>query len=719
MRFVPQLDPADCGPACLVMAASHYGTRASLARVRQSAGTDANGTNLAGLVRAGQDLGFRTEAFRGDCEALASLGSTPVILHLRLGTPSGDVDHFAVLRRQNPRRVVVWDPQYGQVTMPWDQFDLLWTGYLVTLTPDQGPRPGPSNEGALRRFLPLLDPHRRTLVGVALASLTLAVLGILTSLYYRVLVDDVLPARAEWTLHAVGLAVLLATGLQVLLEASRKKLLLVLSTQVDFGLLFTIVKHLFSLPLSTLQAQPVGDLVSRLDQISEIREAMADGFLVLTLDLLLILSVGTVLAHESVLLFFLSLVSVPATAAVVAIFARWFRGSYQKLLAESSQAHAQLVEALSGAGTVKALNGESRFVRNYRLKQNDVLRSALAIGQVENHQSLVLSLIRGWASQVLTWAGALLVLHGELTLGQLLSFGVLAGFFTGPLQRLVNLQPQVQKAIASARRIAEILDLEPETSGSKDVTDLSGPLELRNVCFCYGTRRNVLRSVSLKVNSGEQVALVGASGSGKSTIIKLLLRLYDATDGDVLIGGHRVQDLTFGALRGQIGYVPQDIVLFSGTIADNLRWERSDISDDDLWLALERAGADDFVRRLPRSLGTEMGDRGSSFSGGERQRLALARALVRKPKILVLDEATSQLDPPSERAFLDRLKTLRGPDLTILMVAHRLTSIVDSDRIIVFDGGAIVAEGTHQNLLNSADGPYRYLWTQGGNPAAS
>jgi ATP-binding cassette subfamily B protein len=305
-----------------------------------------------------------------------------------------------------------------------------------------------------------------------------------------------------------------------------------------------------------------------------------------------------------------------------------------------------------------------------------------------------------------------------MSLGELFSFNALLGYFLGPLNRLVNLQPKVQEALVSADRIMEILELDEEFEEDPEKTRVSryirpekieGEIQLKNVDFTYGTRRQVLFDINVFIKKGEWVAFVGESGSGKSTLVKLLLKFYKPQNGDIVLDNNNLEDLDTFYLRSKIGYVPQDIFLFSGTIADNISLHKSDATIEDIIEASKKAGAHEFISKLPGRYNTRLSERGSSLSGGERQRIALARALLGKPELLIFDEATSSLDNISERSIHETLKNLRKEKVTTILIAHRLTTVINCDKIFVMEHGRIVEEGTHEQLKVNK-GLYQKLW---------
>jgi len=380
----------------------------------------------------------------------------------------------------------------------------------------------------------------------------------------------------------------------------------------------------------------------------------------------------------------------------------------------SSQAESQslLVETVSGMATVKGSSAEAssfdkieqRFMRAYWPQYKTGLMGIA--------QSIIVGLFDGWGGNILFWIGSVLILDGKVSLGQLISFNALLGYFLGPLQNLINLQPSLQEAYVAARRVGEVLDL-PEEQNEKATLlrpeRIIGPIDFQNVDFRYGSKKLVLQDVSFAVPAGTSVGIVGPSGSGKSSLIKLLLKFYNPEKGSISIDGIDLQDVDNHYLRSKIGYVSQDVFLFHGTIRDNIALGKPDASFESIVEAAKQAQAHEFIAQMPNRYDTELAEQGSSLSGGERQRLAIARALLGKPDIIVFDEATSNLDTFSEAMLQETIWHLSDTGVTIFIVAHRLTTVTRCDQILLIADGKIKEQGSHEQLV-ALGGHYATLW---------
>jgi len=368
-------------------------------------------------------------------------------------------------------------------------------------------------------------------------------------------------------------------------------------------------------------------------------------------------------------------------------------------------------ESLNGISTIKALSTEEEVFLKAEDKVVDSINQGLRIGFWGNVQHSMQQFLTMTGNLAVFWVGSLFILEGKLTLGELISFNTLLAYFLGPLGRLITLQPSLQEAFVASDRLGEILDLPDEEeidSGKLEVDEVKGNIKIENLNFAYGSRGNIIKNVSLEIKAGQKVAFVGSSGSGKTTLTKLFMKFFPWEEGDISIDDYNLKDLDTESIRSKIGYVPQEILLFSGTVAENIAWGMPNAKPEQIIVASVLSQAHGFISKLPDRYGTYVGERGATLSGGERQRIALARIILRNPSILILDEATSSLDSVSEQAIMKTVNQL-SKDRTTIMVAHRLSTIRDCDQIFVLSDGQLVESGTHDELIEKAN-HYKQLW---------
>jgi ABC-type bacteriocin transporter len=714
MKHIPQLDETDCGAACLAMVASHYKTKQTITSIRQIAGTDRQGTNLAGMVKAAQTLGFDSKALKGNADALKPGLPLPFIAHTQQPSESGVLLHFVVVYGLNEKNVKVADPGKGKLRLSRDDFLKLWTGYAVFMSPKADFTPKQEAKGLFARFLPLLRPYTGALVEVGLASLLLIIFGILGSLYFRYLIDEVIFSRAQTTLMVLSIGVIVLTLFQVLLGAVRNHLLLHFSLKVDFGLIFSYFRHVLRLPMGFFDSRKTGEILSRMEDAQKIRGALSEAAISVVMDSLMVVVVGVVLFFQARSLFWIAILVVPLSSLVVWLYSKPYARRYRELMGQSAEVQSYLVESINGSATVKALNAAELVNDEFEKRQMKAVWTGYRLGVSQNIQSLFVGLIDGWGNNVLFWVGSYLILKDQLSLGQLVSFNALLGYFIDPLKRLLNLQPHLQEAFVAADRLGEILDLPEEIKAEGRWLKpevIHGRIEARDLAFRYGTRRLVLDGINFVIEPGSWAAFVGPSGCGKTSLVKLLLKFYEPERGELRIDNNNIGDIDTIHLRTRIGYVPQEVFLFSGTIADNIALHQPDADLDAIVAAAKRAGAHDFIVDLPQRYNTVLSERGASLSGGERQRLALARALLGCPELLIFDEATSNLDSISERLIHKTLESLRDSKTTTIVIAHRLSTVMHCDKIFVMDQGKIVESGKHDELVHSG-GLYARLWEE-------
>ena len=710
MKYVHQLDSSDCGAACLAMISSHYGSIHSVTQIREAAGTDRLGTNLQGMIQAAQTLKFDAKAVKGTYQTLSPELPVPFISHwINL---DGN-HHFIVVRKIDSKRVHVLDPgdkERRHYTI--DQFMKQWTGYALFVNPTPDFKLNQEKKGTLRKFLPLLLPHHRTILLLLLASFFLTIIGIVSSLYFQFLIDEVLGAKAEVTLHVLSLGLVLLTLFKVLLTSVRSQFLQHFSLKTSLALSLSYVKHVLTLPMRFFDSRKVGEILSRFEDGEKIRSILSTAAISMLLDLGMMIFAGFYLFFQSTVLFFITIITVPLSALTVYAFAKFFGENYRSQMAQNADNQSFLVETLNGIATVKGLNAEQFSFHEFEKRLVMYQKLGKKAWDLGNIKETITGLIDGWGANLIFWIGAFLILKDQLSLGQLITFNALSTYLTGPLKRFIDLQPALQEAMVAADRMGEVMQLPPERDPGKTLLSpglFHGCFEVKDITFRYGTKRPVLMNLNFTIDPGSKVAFVGPSGCGKSTLIKLFLKFYNPEMGNILLDGHSLLDLDISYLRSRIGYVPQDVFLFSGSVRENLCLHQQDATFEEIVNSAKRAQAHEFISELPERYDTVLAERGSSLSGGELQRLALARALLGKPDILIFDEATSALDVITEKAVHETIWNLSNEGLTTILVAHRLATVVDCDKIFVMEKGRIIEAGTHDELVKMG-GSYTKLW---------
>ena len=478
-----------------------------------------------------------------------------------------------------------------------------------------------------------------------------------------------------------------------------------------------VFTHLQELSFSFFDRSDTGDLISRVTNDTDaIGEAFTSGLIQVASDILILFMTVAVMFSINVQLSLASMIVVPMIVAIAIIFNSKFRAAYQMQRTRISNVTSKLQETISGIREIQSFTRERDVMREFRNANLENFQANLRATKVWGTFFPTIQLMQAIGTGIVILYGGWLSLTGALgpiedAIGTLITFMLYVGMFFGPIFDLTNFYNTIQSAFAAAERIFEILDVEPEIKDSEDAVEIPkvrGEIEFRNVTFGYDSKRPVLHNISFHIKPKETVALVGPTGAGKSTIVKLLCRFYDAQKGQILIDGHDIKKIKRKSLRRQMGIVLQETFLFSGTIMDNIRYGRPDASDDMVMAAAKLVGAHEFIERLPNGYNTKIGEGGAGLSVGQKQLISFARALLRNPAILILDEATSSIDPYTDLLIRKAMKLLLK-DRTSIIIAHRLSTVRDADRIFVIDNGRIVEEGTHEDLLRKG-GLYSRLY---------
>ncbi len=621
---------------------------------------------------------------------------------------------FAILYDANAKEITLGIPEKGIVRYSPEDFQRLWgeKGEVMML---EVAKETPQQKFGLQWFLPSLRRYRWVLIVVLFASFFVQLFGLANPLMIQVIIDRVIQQNSTDTLQVLGLFLVVVAIFEALLSSLRTYLFVDTTNRIDLALGAEIIDHLFRLPLRYFEKRPVGELSSRVNELENIRQFLTGTALTVVLDSIFSVIYIIVMFIYSWKLTLVSLGSIPLFVGVTLIFAPIVRRLLRRKAENYARTQSYLVEALSGIQTVKAQNIElkarwqwqERYARYVSAGFKTVLTSTIA--------SSTSDFLNKLSALLVLWVGAYLVLEKEITLGQLIAFRIISGYVTGPLLRLAQLWQNFQETALSLERLSDIIDTPQEESEEERNNILmplvTGKIKYENVSFRFGAHGPLqLTNVNVEIPVGTFVGIVGQSGSGKSTMTKLLPRLYEPASGRILLDDYDVNKVELYSLRRQVGIVPQDSLLFEGTIQDNIALTRPDASSEAIIEAARVACAHDFIMELPQAYNSPVGERGSNLSGGQRQRIAIARTVLQNPRLLILDEATSALDYDTERQVsLNLMEALRGR--TVLFITHRLSTIQNADLILVMDRGSIVEQGSHRELM-AERGRYYALYQQ-------
>ncbi|MEQ9548238.1 MAG: peptidase domain-containing ABC transporter [Coleofasciculus sp. G3-WIS-01] len=631
---------------------------------------------------------------------------------------------FAVLYEAKPRELVLGVPELGIVRRkPADLLDSLpqpetedgESPAAIPVLLVQRTKHTQQQRFGLQWFLPSLVRYRQVLILVFIASFFVQLFGLANPLMIQVIIDKVIVQNSIDTLHVLGFFLVIIAIFEALLTSFRTYLFVDTTNRIDMHLGSEIIDHLVRLPLRYFEKRPVGELASRINELENIRQFLTGTALTVVLDAVFSVLYIVVMFIYSWVLTIVSLAIIPLFVLLTVIVSPIVRRQLRVKAERNAQTQSYLVEVMSGIQTVKAQNIElrtrwqwqERYARYVSAGFKTVLTSTTA-GSASNFLNKLSALL-------VLWVGAYLVLDGQLTLGQLIAFRIISGYVTSPLLRLAQLWQNFQETALSLERLSDIVD-SPQEADEADrlnipMPAIKGEVEYENLSFRFGTSGPwQLTNINLHFPAGVFVGIVGQSGSGKSTLMKLLPRLYDVDAGRILIDNYDISKVELYSLRRQVGIVPQDSLLFDGTVQDNIALTNPDASAEEIIEAAKVAAAHDFIMGLSSGYNTRVGERGSSLSGGQRQRIAIARTVLQNPRLLILDEATSALDYDTERQVcLNLIEAFKGR--TVFFITHRLTTIRNSDIILMMDKGSVVEQGTHDELM-AMQGRYYCLYQQ-------
>ncbi len=707
---IKQRDITDCGAACLSSVAAHYNIGIPVAKIRQLACTDRQGTNVLGMIKAATELGFEAKGVKGDKNALHVI-PLPAIAHVIRKIGDTPLHHYVVIYKINKNTISIMDPEDGCIKKTTiDDFANEWSGVLILLEPR--PETIPHNEiiSVWNRFAKLIKPHGAVMIQSFIGAVLYTAIGLSTSIYLEKITDYVLVGGNTNLLNILSISMIVILLLRMLIGVFQSLLALRTGQLIDCELVLGYYHHLLRLPQTFFDTMRIGEITSRIGDAANIRNFINQTAINLLVNVLILIFSFCLMFAYYWRLALIALVIIPLYAVIFLITDKWNKRVERKVMEKAADLEGQLVESLNGIKTIKQFGVEEYYNEKTENKFIALMYKVCSSANNAIFTGTSTGFITSIFTIVLMWVGCYYVLDGNITAGELMSFYALIGYLTGPVASIISANKEVRSATIAADRLFEIMDLEREQiSGKIDITqEMVGDIEFKNVSFAYGTRKKVFENLNLKINKNTMTAIVGESGSGKTTIASLLQNLYPINTGKITIGGNDIKFLSNESLRKRICAVPQQISLFSGSILQNVAIGEYEPDLKKIIDLADLLGMNEFINSLPDGYETNVGENGSQLSGGQKQRLAIMRALYKEPDVLILDEATSSLDSKSEQFVQNVILNLKEKGKTIIVIAHRLSTVQQADKIIVLKEGVVTEEGTFDSL-KQANGEFQKL----------
>lgn len=686
----------DTGLACLIAIAKYYNIPADYRQLERAYVLEEGSVDFTTLVRAARDLKLKARSYSSLKEADLDRLVYPVLIELKSGRK-------IVITTIRDGDIYIMDPIFSQQPVKAERYKLLmdWTGNAILFTRRYEPEKEHSKFG-FKWFLPVVTKYAPFLRSVLFVSLILQLLGLAAPFFTQNIIDKVLVHRAADALDILVLGMLICTLFQNWMTSLRAYLFTNICSKMDVALSSRLFKNITALPLKYFQTWQVGDVVSRIGELETLRSFLTGSSLTIVLDIVFAIIYFGVMFLYSTVLSVVVLVMIPLFVILNLIVAPIFKRMINEKFLIGSENRSFLIETITGINTVKATSVENNFIRRYEEMLARLVKASFDVVNLANLANSIGTFLFSIFNLAILWVGAYYVMQGDISVGELIAFQMIAGQLIAPVMRLINQWQYFQQIRVSMERLGDIMNEETEPAFNPSRTtlpSLRGDIAMEKLAFSYTAEGGkVLDNINIRIPAGMKVGIVGRSGSGKSTLTKLIQRLFLPDSGRILIDGVDIAQVEPAWLRRQIGVVLQDSKLFSGTVEENIRIAMPNATHEDVVKAAHLAGADEFIDNFQNGYETFVGERGSLLSGGQRQRIAIARALISDPRILIFDEATSALDYESENIIMQNIEPI-SKGRTMLMIAHRLSTVRNCDAIIVIDKGKIMEAGTHDELM--------------------
>ena len=710
-KIVKQPDEMNCGVACLSMICAYYGVnRMSLAVIREFAKTDRDGNSLYSLKIAAEKLNMKAKAYSASKEDLLNEDiKFPIIVHTLV---DGLYQHYMVLFEANMKKVVLGDPANGQVTMKMEDFEKIWTGKLLTFEPTEFFMENKKYQRDYTIIFSLILKYKNYLIKISILSAVISAISIVTSKFYQYLIDDVFPDNnlgLLWKLLLVTIGIYIFTAV---MNWIKLKVSIKFNKELDKELIIKIYNRITNLPMAFFSSRTSGDLSTRFEDGDALRSVVTGFSLDFVIDFIYaIVALITILIMKSWQIIIIALLLEEGTFLIQKLFKNKMLEQGKAIMKANTDVYSFANASFSASETIKSYNSEklieAKMADKYKVYQDKTYGNQ----QFSQIQSSLMSTFSQVSNLFMLAVLGILVMQGQISLGNFMYLYTLVSYLSAPIDYLVEMQDQIYSINAVLERLDDVFRTTTEEENDRKKQNINSniqDIEFKNVTFQYGLRKEILKNINFKVKKGESIGVIGESGCGKTTLIKLILKFYEVNDGEILINGTNINDFTSSSLRKKIAYVSQNDFWFQDTIFNNLVIGNPSATKEQVEQVLKLVKMDEFVRRKPYGLNSILEEGATNLSSGERQRFSIAKALITNPDVLILDESTSNLDANTEEFIVNSLASEK--DKIKIVIAHRLNTLAKCDKIIAINDGNIIESGTPKELLKKK-GMFYQLWS--------
>ena len=701
-----QLSEADCGPACISTILMLYGKKVFIGRIRKVSNTNLYGTTVQNLIKCLDYFGIDSKPFKIKSQNdFSKIRNYPCILMKNI---NGQNHYVIKYPKTKNEEIYIGDPIGKIEKVSFEIFSQNFNNIIIVCKPNEKLFSVKNDISFLSFLTQIANRKKKKLLIISLLAMVISFLGLAYSYFFQFVLDKVIPEKDVNYLVIISFITVGCVVFKALLDYIRQILIVGLSCDNDIELNDTIVRKVLKLPAAFYDSYRSGEIISRINDLNSIREITITLFVTLFLDGILLLISGCIVLYRNLYIFLIAVLEMILNMLILSFFRKSIQQENENLMELKGLYNSFLIEVVQGFESIKTKNLYEWSYKKLHTKYTEYIGDSFKLSTKISFELLIIEAMKTVFNIITIFCATLFVFNNQLSIGEVFALNMLVSFMLVPITDFSQLFEKYNNSKIAFERVEEIMMAEPELKGGeRNVTDTVENIEIENLFFSYhGSTKKVLKNINLEIEPSEKIAIVGETGSGKSTLIKLLLRLYNPLSGEIRLNGINISKFEMNEFRNQIGYVSQTPFLFNGTIKENITIGGI-FSEEKINEICESVGIDEFIKKLPNGINTIVQENGKSLSGGQRQRICIAQALIKNPKILILDEATSNLDAFSEKKVFDAIAKL--DNTIVIMVTHRLSSTRSFDRIVLMNDGEIMSVGTH-NYLYSNVPMYKKMW---------